>query len=438
MQNTAYTSSSTSDTDNAPPQFPETAWPGLFDRYFNLVADTCEASDAFIWASAAGMLSALFSPGVFMAWGTQHLRPVLYLLLLGATGLTRKTTAMQDARRILLDPYMVPPRFPGEPERLSVLSGFASGEGMTDALADREYWPPGKKKGEDLPEKMTGRCALFEFDEFASQLIRANKDSAGNFNGTLLRLFDLPATLSLRTRREHLIATNPLAVILAASTYSYMGRALPRENIHDGLLNRFILVHGEPGDPVPVRPPIDSNAHGALLAELHRARSAVWGKPFTLSPAARAVHSECYVQEHQQQHESDLMAAATSRASGTAIRLALLFAAVRGSTEVSDNDIRGAWDVMAYNQAVVARLLQSIADSTWRDAEERVMAAARRVAAVNGGTFSMKEVRERIKGGNGLAARTFNGCWNSLVNAGDFVLVAEGGDRYRIAEEVRP
>lgn len=132
------------------------------------------------------------------------------------------------------------------------------------------------------------------------------------------------------------------------------------------------------------------------------------------------------------------MVAATSRASGTAIRLALLFAAARGTTEISEHDMRGAWDVMTYNHAVVARLLKCIKDSTWREAEERVIAAARRVASTNSGTFSMAEVRTRLKGGNGLDARTFNGCWNSLVHAGDFVPVVEGGDRYRIAEEVRP
>ncbi|MFP2903671.1 DUF3987 domain-containing protein [Pyxidicoccus sp. 3LFB2] len=441
MQDTVYTSTAAPDTplsDSTAPKFPDTAWPGAFARYFDLVADTCEASDPILWASAAGMFSALFAQGVALPWGTQPLRPTLYLLLLGATGRTRKTTAMQDARRLILDPYMQRPRYPGEPQRLSVVSGFASGEGMTDAISDQEFWPPGKKKGEDPPEKMTGRCALYEFDEFASQLTKSNKDAAGNFNGILLRLWDQPQTLSLSTRREQVTATNPLTVILAASTYSYMGRALSRGHVHDGLLNRFLLVHGEPGKPIPVRPPISQQEHQTLLAGLNQAMAAVWGRLFTLSPGALAVHTAHYRNDHQQEHESDLMEAATSRASIIAMRLALLFAATRGSTEISEDDMQGAWDVMNYNQAVVARLLHALQDSTWREAEARVMAAARRVADANGGTFAMAEVRARLKGGNGLEARTFNGCWNSMVRAGDFVLVAEGSDRYRINQEVRP
>ncbi|HEX8704819.1 MAG TPA: DUF3987 domain-containing protein [Myxococcaceae bacterium] len=242
----------------------------------------------------------------------------------------------------------------------------------------------------------------------------------------------------MRTRREEATTTNPIAVVLAASTYSYMGRALSRELIHDGLLNRFILVHGEPGDAVPVRPAIDSQAHAALVAELHLAISAVWGRSFTLSPGAHAVHDSHYRQDHQQRHESELMEAATGRISIMAMRLALLFAAARGSTEISADDMRGAWDLMAYNKAVIARLLQSIKDSTWREAEERVLAAARRVAAANGGTFSSMEVRARLKGGNGLDARTFNGCWSSLERAGDIVLAPSRNDRYLLNEGGQP
>ncbi|MFP2923797.1 DUF3987 domain-containing protein [Pyxidicoccus sp. 3LG] len=442
MDDVVYTATAAPDIarsdSSTPPKFPDTAWLGVFANYYDLIAPTCEASDAFIWASAAGALSALFAPGVGMPWGSQTLRPTLYLLLLGSTGRTRKTTAMQDAQEILLNPHLPRPRFPGDPQRLSVVSGFTSGEGMTDTLADKEFWPPGKKKGEDPPEVMTGRCVLFEFDEFAAQLNKANKDAAGSFTGTLLKLWDLPPTLTLRTRREQVTATNPLTVVLAASTYSYMGKALTKGLVHDGLLNRFILVHGDPGEPVPVRPPIDPRAREALMAELRRAFSAVWGKPFTLSPGAEAVHRARYLEDHRQQHESDLMEAATSRASIIAMRLALLFAAARGSTVISDRDMQGAWDVTAYNRAVVGRLLQSIKDSTWHEAEERVLAAARRVATASSGTFSMEEVRARLKGGNGLDARTFNGCWNSMVRAGDFALVAEGSDRYRINEGVRP
>ncbi|MBZ4421754.1 DUF3987 domain-containing protein [Myxococcus sp. RHSTA-1-4] len=442
MQDVLYSTTAAPDTaaseSNAPPRFPDTAWPGVFASYYDLVAPTCEASDAFIWASATGMLSTLFAPGVGMAWGSQILKPTLYLLLLGATGRTRKTTAMQDARRILLDPFMPRPRFPGDPERITVLSGFASGEGMADALSDQEFWPPGKKKGEGPPEVATGRCALFEFDEFASQLMKSNKDAAGNFTGMLLRLWDLPPTLSLRTRREQVTTTNPLAVILAASTYSFMGRALSQGHIRDGVLNRFLLVHGEPGKAVPVRPAINPQDHMALMTELHQALTAVWGRLFTLSPGAEAVHTTLYCNDHQQRRESDLLEAATSRASIMAIRLAVLFAAARGSTVISDTDMQGAWDVMTYNQAVVARLLQSLQDSTWREAEARVQSAARREAAASGGTFTMAAVRARLKGGNGLDARTFNGCWMSMVRAGDFVAVAEGSDRYCINEEVQP
>lgn len=103
----------------------------------------------------------------------------------------------------------------------------------------------------------------------------------------------------------------------------------------------------------------------ALLAELNQAMAAVWQKPLPLSPGAHAVHAAHDREDHPQEHESDLMEAATSRASIIAMRLALLFAATQGSTEISEADMQGAWDVMAYNQAVVARLLHFLQDSNW-------------------------------------------------------------------------
>jgi hypothetical protein len=419
---------------STPPVFPDSAWRGVLAPYYNLVFQTTEAADSFIWGSAMAMLSVLFSGGVAMPWGAQLMRPVLFLCLLGVTGRTRKSTAIQDARQLLLEPLLPRPSFPGEPEPITVVSGFGSGEGMADALADRDYWPPGKKKGEDPPEKMIGRRALFEIDEFGAQLAKANKDAAGNFIGIMLRMWDCPASLSLRTRREQMNATGPLGTVIAASTYSHMGSTLNADLVHHGLLNRFILLHGEPGAPLPMRPPIDLQEHTALLAELQQAISSVWGKPFTVSAEAVAVNAFHYNQDYARPRESELMEAATSRTSATAMRLALLFAAIRGATEIDAGDMQAAWDVMRYNHAVVTSLVQRLEASTWRDVEQRVLARARRVGERYAGTFSKDEVRAGLKGGNGLDARTFSMAWDGLLRAGDIIPVAQGSDRYRIHE----
>jgi hypothetical protein len=417
-----------------PPAFPDSAWRGVLAPYYNLVSETTEAADSFIWGAAVAMLSVLTSAGVALPWGAQLMRPVVFLCLLGVTGRTRKSTAIQDARQLILEPLLPRPSFPGEPEQITVVSGFGSGEGMADALADRDYWPPGKKKGEHPPEKMIGRRALFEIDEFGAQLAKANKDAAGNFIGFMLRLWDCTPSLSQRTRREQMNATGALGTVIAASTYSHLGSTLNADLVHHGLLNRFILLHGEPGKPLPVRPPIDLQEHAALLAELQQALSAVWGKPFTIHPDAEAVHAYHYNQDHSRPRESDLLEAATNRAQVTAMRLALLFAAIRGATVIDAGDMQAAWDVMHYNRSVVASLLQRMEASSWRDVEDRVLARARRVGERYAGTFSKDEVRAGLKGGNGLDARTFSMAWDGLLRAGDIIPVTQGSDRYRIHE----
>jgi hypothetical protein len=441
MQSSEYINPSPPDEEDSPstpPTFPESAWRGVLAPYWNLVHETTEASESFIWGAAVAMLSVLFSAGVGMPWCSQYMRPVLFLCLLGVTGRTRKSTALHDARHLLLEPLLPQPRFPGEPASITVVSGFGSGEGMVEALSDRDYWPPNRKPGEGTPEKMTGRRALFEFDEFGAQLAKVTKDAAGNFIGVMLRLWDCSPSITLKTRRESTTATNPLGTVIAASTYSHMSETLDSSFVHNGLINRFLFLHGERGTPLPIRPPIDPQDHAALLGELTRALQSVWGRSFTISPEAHEVHRNYYLEDHARPQESDLLEAATNRAQVTAVRLALLFAASRGVTEIDRGDMQAAWDVMHYNRAVVAGLLQVRKASSWREAEERVKAAARRGAAVNGGTFSMAEVRAKLKGGNGLDARTFNACWLSLVRAGDFLLATSGGERYVLNEGGQP
>lgn len=415
------------------PAFPTGAWRGVLGAYRDLVAHTGEASTSFIWAAAAASLSVLLAPGVALAWGPETMRPLVFNLLLGSTGRSRKTTAISDAVRLLVEPFTPPPRYPGEPLLLSTLSGFASGEGLTEALADQDTWPPPKKRGVDAPERVVGRRALLVFDEFGAQLAKAGKDAAGNFIGVLLRLWDAPDRIQLSTRKAQLQATRPHVSILAASTYSYMGRALSPELVRDGLLNRFLLVHGEAGEPLPVRPPIDRAAHEQLKASITAAAQAVWGTPFVLDAEARALHAARYGVEHHRQHDSELLEDATGRAAAQAVRLALLFAAARGSTTVDQGDVAAAWEVVDYSRAVASHLLQHLEDRTWRDAEARVIARARKVAETYAGTFSRQEVRAGLKGGNGLDARTFSAAFDSLVRAGDIVRV-EDTDRYRMAD----
>jgi hypothetical protein len=174
--------------------------------------------------------------------------------------------------------------------------------------------------------------------------------------------------------------------------------------------------------------------HEALLVELHQALNAVWGKPFSISPEAQEVHAFYYKQDHDRPRESDLLEAATSRAQVTAMRLAMLFAAIRGSTIIDAGDMQAAWDVMHYNRCVVASLIQRIEASSWREVEERVLARARRVGAMHAGSFSKNEVREGLKGGNGLDARTFSMAWDGLLRAGDIIPVSDGTDRYCIRQ----
>ncbi len=414
------------------PKFPENAWFGVIADYYNLVADTTEAPEEFIWAGIVGVLSALAAASVGIPWGPQLMRPILYLCLLGETGRSRKTTSVDDARSLILEPLAPRSQQAGEPDPLEIVNGSGSGEGLIDVLADREWFPEGADK-KARPNIQTGRRAVFLFDEFGALLGKAGRDQAGDLIGFMLKAFDMPQELKHSTRSRKVICTNATATIIAASTAAYLSKGLSEDLIQAGLLNRFLFVQGGRGDPLPIRPAIDAEQHRQLLGRVAAALSAVMGKPMSLSPEAVAVNDARYRLDHGRQESSDLLAAATNRTPVMAVRLSMLFAVADGTSTISGEHMTAGWDVAEYGRLVAADLVDQVHDKTWKEAEARLVSRAMRVAQTSSGTFTKTEVRDGVKGSHGMDAGTFNRIWESLIRAGDFVPVGDTG-RFRVAE----
>src|SRR5215831_21352185 len=75
------------------PEFPEEAFTGLFKNYRDLVEPCTEAPAAYHWVTFLTMTGLLLGRNVFIR-NPLPLYPNFYSLLIGSTGLNRKSTTM--------------------------------------------------------------------------------------------------------------------------------------------------------------------------------------------------------------------------------------------------------------------------------------------------------------------------------------------------------
>src|SRR5262245_45688121 len=76
------------------PAFPEEAITGLFKKYLDLVGPSTEAPDSYHWVVFLTVAGLLFGRKLFINQ-PMSLYPNFYSLLIGQTGLSRKSTAMR-------------------------------------------------------------------------------------------------------------------------------------------------------------------------------------------------------------------------------------------------------------------------------------------------------------------------------------------------------
>lgn len=409
------------------PIFPSAAWRGLFARYRDLVAPTTEAAEALLFGAFMCALSFLVGRSVTLPWGSGRMPPVLHAVVLGTSAKGRKSTALDDAVDIVAEPLMPKAAQDGEPDPAQVITGLGSGEGFAEAIADQMWRPPGDEEREDPPETQTGRRGIFVVHEVAALLDKIARGQAGAMEDFMLAAFDARSKWSHRTRNgresKPLTITNGVAIFLGASTYAWLAEKLTDTQVMAGLVNRILWFAGPRSRSLPIRPRIPQDMIAALQDDITKALLWVRGKECSLSEEATVRHAAFYAEEQEKPGESEVADAAVARSDVLALRLAMLLAIADCTTIIGTEHVEAAWAVVRYSQTVVLGLVAQIHERTMREAEARVLGAARRIAERNGGEFTRRKVRENLKGKTGMDAETFLRAWNALVAAEDIQAV---------------
>jgi hypothetical protein len=104
-----------------------------------------------------------------------------------------------------------------------------------------------------------------------------------------------------------------------------------------------------------------------------------------------------------------------------------------GAEKVGLAHVEAAWAVVDYSRKVSGSLIEHISTKSRGGAESRVLNAARKTAQASGGSFTRRDVFQRVKGATGVSSDVFERAWKALVANGE--LVEGQADKWSVAKK---
>ncbi len=361
------------ETTSSGAEFPENCLLGLAGDFARLFANYYEAPVEFWFCSFLTVLGHLLGDSVTIASDLQP-QPRLYTVLLGRSGVEKKSTAIRRTVRFFEEAGFSP----------KALYGVGSAEGLAEAMRDTL----------DL---------LLVADEFRA-LVSKTRIEGSVLGPMLASLFELNSW-DHRTKGKHLKIRGARLSLLAASTAESYALVWDAHNLAIGLPNRLLIVPGEAKGLHPFVaevPPEElwklQRQLEALFEEVNRrARCTIRvnGRETTcpdavrlrLTPEAERLWAEWYADRPKDIH--------SVRLDTIGLRLAILLAVSCGNLEEIDettvervcqilgwqyrvrllHDPIDAVNTVAEVEEKIRRVLRASGPLSWRDLQRKVHAS---------------------------------------------------------------
>lgn len=338
----------------------------LFESYLNYVAKT-EPPIIFHRWSLLSCLGAQLGRQYWFPFGDFRIMPNMYVMLIGDPG-TRKSTAIKLAKKMLVSTGF--DKFSGDrTSKEKFLLDLEGVEGEEGEVLDSKG-VMSSLFGEDAigDPKEVFVCAD-EFNEFVG---------SGNleFLSLLGSLWDWddqtrPFKQRLKTTRSVSIY-QPTISILAGNTHAGFSEAFPPAAMGQGFLSRLLLIYGESSGvkiAFPEKP--NDDLRNIVVDQLTEIKSAVHGEA-TMTSQARGMLQTIYnsfkgLEDSRFQHYS-------TRRFTHLIKLCLLTAASRMSTEISKEDVLFSNTLLSYVEHKMPQALGEFGKAKHADVTARILA----------------------------------------------------------------
>lgn len=188
----------------------------FLDRYTQWAATRTDAPIQYHTTTAVVILSAIMAPHAVLPTSFSEIRPNIWAMILAGTTITRKSTSMDMALRVLDDVH---------PDYLMATDG--SPEGLLSELSFRD-----------------GKVSLFHRDEITGFIDSSkNKEYLAGLLETLTRLYDGRREKRI-LRRETIDVKDPRFLMLCGGIKEKMQVITTVEHIQSGFIPRFLITTG--------------------------------------------------------------------------------------------------------------------------------------------------------------------------------------------------
>lgn len=235
----------------------------FLDIYQAYAEEITDASPDYHRFMGFSTMAAILKNRVWLPWGDTRLYPNLWIILLGASTVDHKSTAIMISKR-LLDRYDSKLLYPNE----------FSYERLVMMLSKRP-------------------CGAFYFSEFKTLLGLLNRDYMQGARGLLADLYDAPYKYERELAKDTYTIDHPAFNVSAASTLAWFTDKLKDEDVEGGLLIRFLMILAVRRGPSKPRPPMADAEKRDEMYGWFKIFETISG-PCYLTKAAELIHDEWY------------------------------------------------------------------------------------------------------------------------------------------------
>lgn len=296
---------------------PDDLFYGWFSDYRTVMGPTTEAADAFHLGAMLTVVGAMVGRSIGVAQGSDTVYPNLFTILVGASGWSRKDTAIDRAMdhirrqpRGLMSVETIEPFF-------AETTDITSAEGLLKEL-----------------EKAKDHRLLARISEITSIFANMERPGTKNLGDRLIRLWDNPAVAQVARSTDATRIENPSFSIIAATQPGRLATSMTHEHVISGLANRGLWIAGSRKCVMYKPPAVDIKHSWKLYTELVDAVNSYKGKSLLpLSPEIDAICEEWYtrITSESLSEESESM---RSRHQTLANKIALIYAVTDRSDAV--------------------------------------------------------------------------------------------------------
>jgi hypothetical protein len=407
-------------------RLPSSAWRGIFAKWRDAYGASTEAADEFLFAGLLTIIGAMLGRRCYI-WMAKEVYPNIYVVIVGDTARTRKTTAISYAEETQkgVDPNVI----------------FSSGISTTQGLISMLQLPSAKELEDfdeaykenpnlQLPKPLemylaqnnAGRLEyegfrlLYYEREFSALLKKTLKDYSSDFIETLTQAYDMPPELDNHSMTNPISAPKPCVSVLGATTYGKLRRRLLAEEIEGGFANRFMYFVGERKPPKSLPPRPNQNLLNTITTILHDTTTKWNYTEFKLSDEAFKLWDDFYCREYSTEYDSVAIDEVIARLTTHTLKIALIYAATENNEPVINAEqMQAAIDVAEYLRKSALKIFAMRSGAKYAKIEEMILIFMQEQDGGITATEVWKAVRKEIYD---VTTRDIQSVLNSLTEIG--------------------